>query len=242
MPTRLRPGGAGADLSAHIARLASRGARRRAASMIRYHRNGTVGDAVIKAMVDGVTFHDLGKFDLDNQAAFSEKASGGNSVGIISTRAWHVCAPRVPLLRPELSVPITRRGLRHFPSTSPATALASCAGEGMTLPPVTTSGTDYRNGSYSAGYTGAIQGDGQRSSANGTKAPAQTKQPSGPHRTASAPIATSRQQSRPCASSGPQPLQPRGRAGERHSIRPHAAALVLLRQSHSACAGSPVRS
>jgi CRISPR-associated endonuclease/helicase Cas3 len=46
-----------------------RGARRRAEAMVRYHSNSDLAQAVIAAVVDAATFHDLGKFDPENQAA-----------------------------------------------------------------------------------------------------------------------------------------------------------------------------
>jgi CRISPR-associated endonuclease/helicase Cas3 len=69
-----RPGGQAQTYHAHIAGTASsegvvRGAQGRAAAMIRYHRDGTIGEAIINAVVDGATFHDLGKLDPDSLAA-----------------------------------------------------------------------------------------------------------------------------------------------------------------------------
>ena len=76
-----RLGGQAQTYRVHIAGTANsegvvRGARRRAASMIRYHRDRSIGDAVINAVVDGATFHDLGKLDPDNQAALRKGRAG----------------------------------------------------------------------------------------------------------------------------------------------------------------------
>ena len=39
------------------------GARRRAAAMLRYHRDPMVTEAILAAVTDAATFHDLGKLD-----------------------------------------------------------------------------------------------------------------------------------------------------------------------------------
>jgi hypothetical protein len=72
-------------------------------------------DAVVKVMLDGEAFHGLGKFDPNDQVAIRKGRAGKLN-----------CDLNSPL-------PITRRGLRRCPSTSPAAAVASCTGDGMTL-------------------------------------------------------------------------------------------------------------
>ena len=49
-----------------------RGAQRRAEAMLRYLRDADVARALVAAVADAATFHDLGKLDPENQAALRQ--------------------------------------------------------------------------------------------------------------------------------------------------------------------------